>query len=656
MIIREEHASILLNLLGRESEGPSSIEVAQADEAPYMELERANLLSLDKPLTYSLTYWGRGLAETLRELIENGTLKPVEEWDETYRWISSEILLMLESAIRNGDNVSPALFDILSERGFATVVKEEKKGERKVVSEAGKQVFDVFRGAKPRLIIDRNLYELIRKLPEGPGPQSVLPTRTRLPYLLESMRLIAFSVPAREIFAFTGLGKLVRKTLQYVAPTFDTVISEDIMVTLAKLVDEGMEFLTETEIETLQGLAYIDGDGNLLPAGEYLLEVYNLWKGRKFLNVKTIAIDILDAEILKTINSLWEKHETNPEILPTPDEIVNEMLHRPLKEYKHLISYYGRRIYQDIGYQKKKEIEKKFSELKTVEEVFKSFYEKGGKWREKMMDIVRQSLYSLESFQLVESTEMEGKEVYDITDHGMKVLNDMKLRGLRDIPSTSVKAITITNREFAAPNRSWYEMAAERNLVSQGGPTDSGRLYAELAYSIERKPHLTRFELQVLKAIPEKGFFVQDVYNQFDEIWHEEIEFALNKLEARGYIDILPDDGIVLTEDGKLLKKALAGAPDSLGNPINPLMVRVLKAVAQVGTLYVKEKKVRILPRQIQEAIKLSGLEPERFNKELIILRSAKLMGQNTINEAGLMILKLLEKYESEKKMDLSEI
>ena len=69
-----------------------------------------------------------------------------------------------------------------------------------------------------------------------------------------------------------------------------------------------------------------------------------------------------------------------------------------------------------------------------------------------------------------------------------------------------------------------------------------------------------------------------------------------------------------------------------------------------------KEKKVRILPRQIQEAIKLSGLEPERFNKELIILRSAKLMGQNTINEAGLMIIKLLEKYESEKKMDLSEI
>ena len=651
MVIKKEHARILLELKDRDA-----LEVKKEEEAPYLELERANLLNMDRLLTYSLTYWGKGISEILENLISRGVLAPVDEWDENYRWISSDIILMLESAIRNGDTVSPRTYEILQSRGLATTVKEEKKGERKVVSDEGKTVFEIFREAKPRLIIDRELYDFIRKLPEGPAPQSMLPTRTRLPYLLESMRLIAFSVPAREIYTFTGLGKLVKETLNYVAPTYDIVLSEDIMVSLARLMDEGKEFLTETEIETLEGLAYIDGEGNLLPAGEKLLEVYNLWKGKKFMEVKTISIDILDAEILRTIDRLWDKHGTNPEILPTADEIVNELLYRPLKEYKHLISYYGRRIYQDIGYQKKKEIEKKFAELKTVEEVFKSFYEKGGKWRDKMMDLVRQALYSLESFGLIRSMEMEGKEVFDITDHGMQVLRDMNLRGIRDIPSIAVKAITIGNREFAAPNRSWYEAAEERNLVSQGGPTESGKLYASLAYQIERMPHLTRFELMVLKAIPERGFFVENVYESFDPIWHEEIEFALNKLEARGYLDILPDDGIVLTEDGKLLKRALAGAPDSLGNPINPLMVRVLRAIAQVGTLYVKEKKVRILPRQIQEAIKISGLEPERFQKELLILRSAKLMGQNTINEAGLLVLKLVEKYEREKSLDLSEI
>ncbi len=651
MIIKKEHARTLLKLKDK-----GTLEISGEEEAPYIELERANLLSMDRPLTYSLTYWGRGMAEILEKLISAGSISHPDEWDEDYRWLSSEIILMMESALRNGNNVSPLTYEILHSRGLASTIKEEKKGERRVLSEEGMTVLDIFEKASPRLIIGRELYDFLRKVPEGPAPQSTLPTRTRLPNLLESMRLIAFSIPSREIYTFTGLGKLVKETLQYVAPTYDIVLSEDIMVSLARLMDEGREVLTETEIETLEGLAYIDADGNLLPAGEKLLEVYNLWKGKKFLDVKTIAIDILDAEILRTIDRLWDKHETNPEILPTAEEIVSELLYRPLKEYRHLISYYGRRIYQDIGYQKKQEIEKKFAELRTVEEVFKSFYEKGGKWREKMMDLVRQSLYSLESFGLIKSMEMENKEVFDITDHGMRVLMDMNLKGIRDIPSTAVKAITIGNREFAAPNRSWYELAEKRNLVSQGGPTESGRLYASLAYEVDRMPHLTRFELMVLKAVPERGFFVKDIYDSFDPIWHEEIEFALNKLEARGYLDILPDEGVVLTEDGKLLKRALAGAPDSLGNPINPLMVRVLKAIAQVGTLYVREKKVRILPRQIQEAIKLSGLEPERFNKELLILRSAKLMGQNTINEAGLLILKLLEKYSREKALDLSEI
>ncbi len=646
MIVGKEHARILLELHGK-----PSMEVDPNREAPYIELERANLLALDKPLTYSLTYWGKVLSEILHELMDQGKLKDPSEWDEGFFWISSDILLLLESSFLNGGSVNPKFFNILEERGFASKVKLEKKGEALLITEQGKSVLEVFKGAKPRLVIDRELYELVRKIPEGPSPTSILPSKANLTFLLESMRLIAFSVPSREIFAFTGLGKLVRRTLEHVAPSFETIISEDIMLLMAKLMDEGRQSLTQTELETLEALGYISPEGEILKAGEYLLETYNLWKGRKFLKVKTISVDILDAEILKTIDKLPKK-----QILPTPDEIVKEMLYRPLKEYKHLVSYYGRRIYQDVGYHKKKEIEKKFAELKTVEEVFKSYYEKGGKWREKMMDIVRQSLYSLESFGLVESAYEGNKEVYRITEHGRKIVEDMELRGLRDIPSVSVKCITITNREFASPNKQWYDIALERHLVSQKGATSSGKLYAELAYSIDRLPHMTRFELQVLKAIPETGFFLKDIYEHFDEVWHEEIEFALNKLEARGYIDILPDESIILTEDGKLLKRALSGAPDSLSNPINPLMVRVLKAIAQVGTLYVKEKKVRILPKQFKEAIRISGLEPDRFNKELIILRSAKLMGQNTITEAGLMVLKLVERYEAERKLDLSEV
>jgi hypothetical protein len=137
---------------------------------------------------------------------------------------------------------------------------------------------------------------------------------------------------------------------------------------------------------------------------------------------------------------------------------------------------------------------------------------------------------------------------------------------------------------------------------------------------------------------------VKDVYELFDETWKEEVEYALNKLEARGYIDILQNEAIVLTEAGKLIKRALSGTPEGFANPITPLAVRVLEALRKVGTLYEKEKKVRVLPKNFAEAMKLSGLDPDSFEKELIVLRASNLIGKNSINEAGLLILEALEK------------
>jgi hypothetical protein len=261
-----------------------------------------------------------------------------------------------------------------------------------------------------------------------------------------------------------------------------------------------------------------------------------------------------------------------------------------------------------------------------------------------MFDIVQESLYTLEAFNLVKAEELEGKKVHYLTEYGKKVLEDMKTRGFREIPAVAVKAITITNKEFAAPNADWYHKGVEAHLIGGGEATQSGKMYAQMAYEIRRLPHITRFELQVLHKIPEKGFFVKDVYEQFDETWQEEITYALNKLEARGYIDILQNEAIILTEPGKLIKRALSGTPEGLANPITPLAVRVLEALRKVGTLYVKEQKVRILPKNIKEAIKLSGLDPETFEEELVILRASNLVGKSSINEAGLLILEALEK------------
>jgi len=645
MLIRKEHAIALLDLLKHERERERSdiyYNVTPEREPVFQELEFQNLAELYNPLEYGLTYWGRALVTLLEEMIEKGLVPHPEHWDENFRWLGTEVITMIADAIENNDLPGDLTEKALEERGFLEVRKEEKKGEFKAVNRYAKDVFEIFKNATPRLEVSKELAEYIKKTPVGPNESGHLPEGGRYPELLESMRLIAFSVPSSDIYAFTGLGKALKEALNYIAPSLPVVVSEDILYSLVKILDEGFDRLSDTEKETLWELGLVDENGNFYPGGEKLLEVYRLWKDKEFPPVKTFNIEILEAELLKTIDYIWtEEYTKNPEIVPTVEEIVHFLLEKPLKEYKHVLEYYGRRINQDFNYKKKEEIRKKFAEVKSVEELFKSFYEKGNEWY--VFDVVQEALYTLEAFGLITTEEHKGKKVHKLTEHGQQVLDDMKQRGFREITSTAVKAITITNREISAPNVDWYNKAVDEKLVGAGEPTVSGKLYADLAYNIRRLPHITRFELQVLHRIPARGFFLKDVYAQFDETWKEEVTYALNKLEARGYLNILQNEAVVLTEVGQLIKEALAGVPEGVAQPLTPIAVRILDALRKVGNLYVKEERVRILPKNIEEALRLTGLDKETFEKELVVLRVAGLIGRTSINKAGLQVLKALE-------------
>ncbi|MCI4463836.1 MAG: DUF505 domain-containing protein [Caldisericum sp.] len=653
MVIRKEHAIILEKMLANEDAGLLATDLSQLNSDTVHELDLMGLIRFETPVKLVLTYTGRGLANVLRELYslgpqvtsedENATtsnivilekrgLSKPEEWDPEFRFIGSEIIAMLDAAYR-ADNVGPLGIKPLMERGLAVKVKDkETKKEFYTLSEQGKAILEIY-AVSPQLIIDSDLANVIRGLPVGPAPSSEVKLSVPNSKLLESMRLIAYSVPNGEVFAFTALGQAVKKTLTLGGFGEGTVLSLDILRAIADWYDE--KKITDIALETLQSLGYIDSDGNLLPAGEWALEVYRLVKDGPRKEIWSFDIEEGEMMALRAIKALWEKAKINKHERPTLENLKKEMIDRRIAQYKDLLERYGRKI---------KEMPKKYQEIAKAFEDAKDL----ASWYEGYFDL-RADLHSMEGFQLIRSTvDDEGKEVFEITEWGEKVLE----RKVEEVSSDSVKAITITRKTFSSPNIEWFNKAKEEGLVGSFEPTKNGYFFANLAEHIERLPLLTKFEREVFSLIPEKGVTVEEVVNKLKDRYEEDrIRFALEKLEARHLIEILPDGNVIETEAGVLMDKALSGVPTGLGFPVNPLLVRVLMALREVGTLYVKERKVRILPKNIKEALKISGLSKEAFQDALELARAAGFIGETSINEQGLLLLDAVEKMSSKKDL-----
>ena len=629
MLIKKEHASALLKLLAFEEETKSKgMEILEADEELYFELEVQALVRQAAPLKRELTYWGKELALILKDLISQKRLPQPEEWEEGWRFLGTEIIAMLEAAGLAGQ-VGPFAVEPLKERGLAQETKDQETGKEYVgLTEAGKRLFEIYQALEPELEISSALAQEIRKLPAGPARASLLTTDTHTKHLLEAMRLIAYSVPNSDVYAFTALGQAVKKTLNLGGFGEGDVLTGDLLWALADVAD-GRE-VPQATVSVLQALGYLDQNQELLPAGYWALEVLHLWKREKTPEAWTIAMEDEEVEILQAIEALWQKAQNNPEETPTFENLRAEMIDRKIKQYKEILARYGRKI---------EEMPEKYQQIAGEFLIAKDL----ARWYDDNFNL-RLSLYSLESFNLIRTgMDQKGREVFELTEFGRKVLNDQEER-LRDISSTAVKTITMTHRSFSAPNIEWVEEAKEAGLLGTGEPTKSGYLYAELAESINRAPHLTRYEAEVLATIPARGISTEELFALVGEGKRRRFKWALEKLEARHLINLLPDGNIMETEAGELLDRAVSGVPKNFGHPINPLIYRVLKALAEVGTLFVKEKRIRILPKNIKEALKKSGLPKEVFDEVLKAARHAGFVGKNTITEAGYLVLQAVEK------------
>ncbi len=639
MIITREHAQTLERLLADQEARRAHTTIETSQEPLLQELEVQGLARQDKPLHWTPTYWGARIDEALRRARRHGLAEPTD-WKEGWRWLGSDIVTLLKAADRAG-KIGPIGAEPLQERGLAARQHDpERKIDTLSLTEAGQAVLDAYRALEPALTINGALAERIRYLPTGPAESARLSTPGHEEHLLEGMRLIAYSAPGSDIFSFTMLGQAVKKTLELggFGSTEMVVLSETILRLLAAH-SAGDEVDDDARFE-LQSLAYLDDEGNLLPAGEWALEVYRLWLDGKDLPIWGFSIEQEEAEVLKAVADLTEKMALNPEAAPTFANLRREMIDRKVKQYKALLARYGRKL--DEMPEKYRQIAARFADAKDLQRWYDDNFE------------LREALYSLESFDLLRTLEDEkGREYFAPTETGREVLDDQEIHQ-RDISATAVKVVSLPRRTFDAPNMDWWREARDQHLIGSQAPTRSGLMYARLACRGERWPHLSRYEMMVFHHIPERGVSLEDIYAELENrLPRERIRWALEKLEARHLIDVLPDGNVVESPIGALLDRALAGVPEGFGNPINPVIVRLLKALADVGTLYVKERKIRVLPRQWKEAIRRSGLPRETFDNALEMARAAGLVGRANINEAGLLVLEALERMQPQADLGL---
>ncbi len=582
MVLMKDHARLILKLYRKGEVDVSSY--GEKEREILWQLELAGIVRLAGISEYELTFAGNMLAEILENLIEKGKLSSPDMWDDTFRWVGSEIISMIRYSRQAQGRVKGKVAQELEKRGFAE--------EGKLTPEA-EALSDVYDASHPRLVITREMAQYLKDMPPGPGERGKLPVGGDRLLELESMRLIAFSVPTSDIYALTGLGQQVRMALKKGAAIFmDVVIDESILELIARSMRGDM--LSDSEKEILMVRGFLDGGGEILPAGEHLYLAYKIYRQGVYTKVPTFHIDDLEIKLMDVIETLWQKFEQNPEIFPTLEQI---------KKY--------------------------------VRE----------NWEFKEYDVAL-ALFNLEAFDLITSKEHKKGSgrylVYEITPYGREV---MEGRTGKDVNSEAVKAITITRLEFAAPNVEWYQLAREEGLVSDAYPTKAGIMFARLATQVRKRPLITKIEAKILGKIPfTRGLFIEDeLINPYFKGEEQDALVALAKLEAKGLVNILPTGVVVLTEAGRYMKRALSGTPTGLATPVTPLVIRLLEAVRDVGSLYVKEHKVRIKPENWKYIEKAVGVDPDTFNKVLVLAREAKFILTNSLSEAGQYLLKAVD-------------
>ncbi len=620
MILTKKHLQILEKIFDHKLNSIDSLEILESDEDYfyYVQLVQMGLLREDED-HFFLTYPGTLLMESYRMAKLQGLIPDWSRYDDDFRIVGSEIINMLYTAdIANG-RTNQISGPELEKRGLAA------NGQ---LTEFGKKVLEVFEESQPYFYVNSKLQEFLKKTLPGPSPKRELLDADKFQILeAEALRLMAFSAPRAEYYNLTGTGQQIRAALLKGA-FFKPITEEYLEGILAYYYDEEVD---EELIKDFIAQAVINEKGELLPAGEHLIRAADYYFEGTYSDFLSIDIDELEWGILETIKEINDKTRQNPDYLATKANIRAAFIDKRYKEARHLKEKYGRRL-KELPRLKQRYVEE-LENTKTAEE-----------WFDKIYDFDA-ALFGLQGFQLIEPKLSKDEKMYYVpTADGLKALEIMGGK-FREIPAESVKAITLARHPFLSPDGRWIAKAKEAGTVVNA-PTDTGRFFARLAYN-NKTPNLTKYGLEVMRLIPyTSGIYFGDLLRQLPQYDEEQLIQILEKLDARAMVNIYPNNLVFLTEAGQKVKQATTGLAGDFKYPVTPDIIHLLRALKEVGSLYVKERKVRILPDNWKKALKLLQMDLETFENTLTLLRHARYISANGITENGLLLIEAAEELE----------
>ncbi|XRP97210.1 DUF505 family protein [Methanocaldococcus sp. 16A] len=559
MFLKKRHLEILKKM--KETELQNEIEKALPEEFKTRALELF-ILGFAELKDNKIIFTEAG--KRLMEIVDKIDLEKIPDV-----FVDTEIIKIMELLDETG-NIPDEWMVMLKERFLA-----DENG----LTDIGKEILKIYKETHPVVYLTPEILAFIKDMPKIGIYNELIAYKNTKEYgdniinALQAMRLLLIS-PKTEGRAFT-----TTKALNYALKVASLVPNLNRALILR---NEDFEILKRGETTEEMTESGFYAEGKVTELGQAMMNTY---KEMGKVEEKTLPIYILDDEIkvLKAIEEIKEKYETNPEILPTYNEIKK------------------RTNIDDLG----------------------------------------AILHTLESKELIKREVIKNKDTYWITEFGEKV------KELGEVSTDGMKAITypesgdvpivewvIKSKEEGTVNRGITEKGKYLIKLSK---TIKRKPYLtkydiSTLIKIPRKRYIHRDDLVKL---------IQDHVGG-DE---KEIIKALNEAESKGFIKELQNKMIKLTELGENIKDAIemAKVQELLATKfaVTPTTFNILKTIYEHKEEFDKvwkEKK----EDEVELLAKYLSLTKEEIKKNLVILRNVGLIGKKGLTDAG---VKLVEAY-----------